>query len=391
MKVLYLSKTDIPSRTANSLHVMKMCQAFAQNRHEVCFGVLTEQRQDTVQDAEIFQHYAVRDCFAIQYIPVYPDKGKKIRFLLSHLFVIPYLLNILRKIRPDVVYGRDIFSCYVAACAGYPVIAESHFPLWHGKVASFAFTRLIKRKEFKRLVVISEALRKVYLKQFPELSPEQVVVAHDGADPAIATETAHPFSGSPERLQAGYIGHLYPGKGVEVVAAIAPRMPDVDFHIIGGLEEDIQKWKGVIKEKNVVFHGFIQQENLPDYLHGLDVCLLPNQYTVLAHGADPGKSTKNISRFTSPLKMFEYMAYGKAIVASDLPVLREVLHEEIALLVKPDDYSGWVTAISRLGDSTLRDKLGLEAQRLFLEKYSWQKRAAMVLQGAVEPAAACEK
>jgi len=358
---------------------MKMCQAFAQNQHDVCFGILTEKKQNQASDSDIFHHYAVRDCFKIRHIPVYPDNGKKLRFLFSHLFVIPYLLNTLRKIRPDIVYGRDIFSCYVAACAGYPVIAESHFPLWHGKVASVAFTRLIKRKEFKRLVVISEALRKVYLKQYPELSSEQITVAHDGADPAATTETSNLFSGSLEKLQVGYIGHLYPGKGVEVIAAIASRLKDVDFHIIGGLEEDIRKWKGKIMEKNVVFHGFIQQDKLPAYLHGLDVCLLPNQYKVLAHGADPARATKNISQFTSPLKMFEYMAYGKAIIASDLPVLREVLHEDVAILVKPDDYSGWIIAIDRFRDVGMRKKMGMEAQRLFLKKYTWQKRAGLVL------------
>lgn len=381
MKVLYFSKTDIPSRTANSLHVMKMCQAFAQNRHDVCFGVLTEKKENQTADSDILHYYAVRDCFKIKHILVFPDNGSRIRFLFSHLFIILPLLRVLKKIRPNIVYSRDIFSCYVAACAGYPVIAESHFPLWHGKVASFAFTRLIRRNEFIRLVVISEALRKVYLKQYPELSSEQITVAHDGANPAVTINSLNPFSGKTGTLHVGYIGHLYDGKGVEVIAAIAPQLKDVDFHIIGGLEEDIKKWKKRIKETNVIFYGFIQQENLPAYLDGLDVCLLPNQYKVMAHGADSSRLTKNISQFTSPLKMFEYMAYGKAIIASDLPVLREVLNEDIAILVKPDDYPGWVTAIDRLRDGRKRKEIGMAAQRVFLQKYTWQKRATLVLQG----------
>ncbi len=383
MKVLYFSKTDIPSRTANSLHVMKMCQAFAQNRHDVCFGVLAEKERKQTSDSDIFHYYAVRDCFKIRKISVFSDNGSKIRFLFSHLFVILPLLRVLKKIRPDIVYGRDIFSCYVAACAGYPVIAESHFPLWHGRVASFAFTRLIRRNEFIRLVVISDALRKEYLRQYPELSAEQITVAHDGADPAVTIDSLNPFSGRAGTLQVGYIGHLYDGKGVEVIAAIAPQLKDVDFHIIGGLEEDIRKWKKRIKETNVIFHGFIQQENLPVYLNALDVCLLPNQYKVLAHGADSSRKTKNISLFTSPLKMFEYMSYGKAIIASDLPVLREVLNEDIAILVNPDDYPGWITAIDRFRNGRRRKTMGMAAQRIFLEKYTWQKRAVQVLEGTV--------
>ncbi len=381
MKVLYFSKSSIPSRTANSLHVMKMCQAFARNGHEVWFCILTETLQKRYSVTDIFSYYAVRECFQLLSIPVFPDKGRKLRFLLSHLFIVPYIFNVLRKIKPDIVYGRDIFSCYVAACLGYPVVAESHFPLWHGKIASFAFERLHKHKNFKRLVVISEALKKEYLLHYSDLTTSQVVVAHDGADPVESNKLCKEEIGTSETLKVGYIGHLYEGKGLEVIAAIASRIPDIEFHIIGGLDDDIQKWKQRIDADNVTFHGFVQQGTLPGYLKALDICLLPNQYKVLAHGADRSSNIKNISLYTSPLKMFEYMAHGKAIVASDLPVLREVLNEDIAILVKPDDYPGWIASINLLRDEVLRNNLGRRAKNLFLKEYTWGRRAVSVLDG----------
>lgn len=384
MKILYFSKTLIPSRTANSLHVMKMCQAFAQNGHDVWFSVLSEKQQKRFSNTEIFRYYDVKNCFDLLRIPVFRDNGQKLRFLFSHLLIIPHILKVVRKIKPEIVYGRDMFSCYVSACAGYPVIAESHFPLWHGKIASFVFARLQKKKNFKRLVVISEALKKEYLLHYPDLNTEQVVVAHDGADPVENDRRHTQRLGSSKNLKVGYIGHLYEGKGVEVIAAIASEMPDIEFHIVGGLEDDIRKWKQRIDASNVTFHGFILQENLPGYLKALDVCLLPNQYKVFGHGADRSNNIKNISLFTSPLKMFEYMAYGKPIIASDLPVLREVLNEDIAKLVKPDDYSGWIAAINLLRDKVLREDMGAKAQELFLKEYTWKKRATSVLDGLDE-------
>ncbi len=380
MKLLYLAKTAIPARTANSLHVMKMCQAFANNGHDVWLNVLSEKQADSVASPDVFQFYNVDTCFRIVATRLFPDNGNKLRFLLSHFLVIPYLIRTLREVKPDLVYGRDIFSCYVAACFGYNVIAESHFPLWHGKVAAFAFKGLQKKATFKKLIVISEALRRVYLDYYSGLSPEHVLVAHDGSDPVDGDGVVEKkFCEASDRLQVGYVGHLYKGKGVEVIAAIAPQMHNVDFHIIGGLDEDIKNWKQRITTDNVTFHGFVQQGELPAYISGLDVCLLPNQYKVLAHGADPAKITKNISLFTSPLKMFEYMAYGKAIIASDLPVLREVLNGDIAILVKPDDYHGWIDAINSLQDENLRTTLGNTAREVFLKKYTWQKRAESVL------------
>lgn len=379
MKIVYLAKTSLPSRTANSLHVMKMCQAFAKNGHEVWLCVLNENSCNDYSDEEIFSYYAVDNVFHLLQVPVFPDQGSKFRFLLSHLCLIPGIVKKLREIQPDIVYGRDIFSCYIAACAGEMVVAESHFPLWSGTVASLAFNRLVKSTKFLGLVVISEALKKAYLQYYPNLAPRSVLVAHDGADAVENRKINNLDLGRQGYLQVGYIGHLYKGKGVEVIAEIAPRMPEIDFHIIGGLESDIELWKKRIKENNVVFHGFVQQQNLPDYLNALDVCLLPNQKKVFAYGADSNNKEKNISLFTSPLKMFEYMAYGKAIIASDLPVLKEVLTDDVAILVQPEDYSGWIAAINEFRDAGERNKKGTMAQQLFLREYTWTKRADSVL------------
>jgi len=81
------------------------------------------------------------------------------------------------------------------------------------------------------------------------------------------------------------------------------------------------------------------------------------------------------------LKIFEYMALGKAIVCSDLPVLREVLTDQRnALLVPPEDVTAWVAAIHRLqADESLRQRLGDAARNDFLAQYSWQMRAQKVI------------
>lgn len=378
MKIVYISKTNIPSKAANSIHIMKMCQAFANNGNEVWLCNLSEEGVEGGNKEDVFNFYAVKNCFNIVTIPILADKRNPVRFLFSHLLSVTDIWKTLKKIQPDLVYSRNIYSCFIASLAGFPVVAESHFPLWHGRIAAFSFRHLYKRKEFRRLIVITEELRKVYLEQYIDLEPTKIVVAHDAADPVKEYDERKAVLGDSNKLKVGYVGHLYKGKGVEVVAEIAPRMHDVEFHVIGGLEHDIQFWKDEITSENVIFHGFILQKFLSDYIRELDICLLPNQYEISAYGADSKKKTKNISQFTSPLKMFEYMAHAKPIIASDLPVLREVLDEETAFFVKPDCYQEWISAIDTLRDEKVRKKIGQKAKDLFTRKYTWKKRAENV-------------
>ena len=102
--------------------------------------------------------------------------------------------------------------------------------------------------------------------------------------------------GKGENLKVGYVGHLYSGKGMEIINSIANKFgDDVDFHIIGGTERDINFWKDKILNKNVYFYGHISHKNVINFINSLDLCLLPNQKIVRPHG---GKDNKIIFQDT---------------------------------------------------------------------------------------------
>ncbi len=373
MKILYISKSIIPSRSANSIHVMKMCQAFSDNGHEVVLLTpdLKKNYEKNVND--IYNFYGVKKNFSIKRI-YHPNFIGGALFYTLGIFI---YLFFNRKF--DLVYGRFLHGIYVASLIKNKVIYESHAPLDNNKNHRFlVFKNLIKNKNFIKMVVISEELKKIYLTK-EIISSSKIQVAHDGAEQVNNFESKIDLQGNKENLKVGYVGHLYKGKGMEVISAIADKLDeDVEIHIIGGLEKDINFWKNKIIEKNIFFYGFIPHNKVSSYINALDVCLLPNQKIVFAFGSDISSANLNISDFTSPLKLFEYMSHKKSIIASDLPVIREVLNETNSILVKHDDFEMWIKSIKKLKNLQFREEISVKALNDF-NQYTWRNRASLIL------------
>lgn len=366
MKIVYLSSSTIPSRTANSIHVMKMCQAFSKNGHEVTL-LAPDNHREYEPDVEcVYDYYGVDQCFEIIKLPWPNIKGRGYLYATFAMFKA-------KQLKPDLVFGRNTVGCALAAFAGLPVMFESHSPIAEsGRLSSWFFDKLSHSKNLKKFVVITHSLKEHYLSTHPHLA-DKIHVAPDGADPVPPDIEPVHLPNAGKRMQVGYVGHLYKGKGMEVVSELASRCSWADFHVVGGLESDIAYWKEhCSKIENIEFHGYVPSREAISYQKACDVLLLPNQVHVSAYGG--GQS--NIASWTSPLKMFEYMAAHKPIICSDIPVLHEVLtHEHNALLCPADDVSKWVKSLERLhNDTVFSQKLAEQAYREFIEFYTWQAR-----------------
>jgi glycosyltransferase involved in cell wall biosynthesis len=168
----------------------------------------------------------------------------------------------------------------------------------------------------------------------------------------------------------GYAGHLYPWKGVDVLLHAIARLPGVQGVIVGGLagEPDLERTRRHAHELGiggrVRLVGAVPPAQVAPLLAEMDVLVLPNTATHVS------------ANYTSPLKLFEYMAAGRPIVASALPALEEVLrHEGNALLVPPGDAVRMAEAIIRLlGDASLAARLA-GAAWCDVHDYRWERRA----------------
>ena len=382
MIIEYLSKSVIPSRSANSVHVMKMSQAFASLGHQVTLHGL--QGHDPVADD--FEHYGVSKGFALK---KHDERDlAATRWLGAVQRCLPFLrLGVIRQAilgraisrrsflqTPDLIYARHLFWLIGAAGAGRAFVFESHKPP-ETLIERWAQGWLFRRPGFKRLVVISSKLKALYQAAFPRLDADKILVAHDGAD-SPDLRTPPKIAALPGRLQAGYVGHLYPGRGIELVLNLAEKNGDIDFHVVGGTDADVTALKARSLPANLTVHGFVSPGEIGSFYASFDLFLAPYQTRVTVSGG--GGDT---SAFMSPLKIFEYMSWGKPLLASDLPVLREVLENgKTALLLPPDQPEAWSAALRRLvEDPQDAKRLGAAAQETFGKNYTWTRRARYIL------------
>ena len=373
MKILYLSNSIIPSLTANSIHVMKMCQAFTKNGHEVVLVAPEAKREYKCGVSDIFDYYGVSRCFRVKKLPFFHPRGNSYRYLFSTLIYCFFILLEILRVKPDVIYGRYLCGCYVAAKMRFRTIFEAHSPVWDSRLEKFIFERIVRCKNFDRLVVISKALKDMYLAT-GRLNSSKIQVAHDGADEIPNFEELRNWPGREGNLQVGYIGNLYAGRGIEIMLQLASLLKEVDFHVVGGTKKDLARFKESHDLPNVFFHGHVTPKEVYKYLNSCDVLLAGYQDKVSVWGGE-----SDTSKFMSPIKIFEYMSSKKAIIASDLPVLKEVLNEKTAILVSPNDIKLWKAAIHSLKNNTIRKELGDAAYKAFRANHTWNIRAGNVI------------
>ena len=223
----------------------------------------------------------------------------------------------------------------------------------------------------KKIVCISNALCKDVMNLLTNEQNVSYLVAHD-------CSKKNPYVNLPlnisRPLKIGYFGSTYKGKGANFFCSIAQNMEHLEFHLYGGPLINIEKRH--FTTKNLTLHGSIPNSEVYAKIVQMDILILPLRYKIEGIGGG------NIAKYTSPLKLFEYMAAGKPIIASSLPVLQEVLvNRKNCLIVNDFEVNNWVNAINELSeDLTLMGKIAKNAFEDWSIKYNWDLRAKYIIE-----------
>ncbi len=370
MKIAYIASAQIPSTRANSIQVMKVCQALKQNGEEPRLYVPGRKHQPW---ESLKRQYGLQSEFEIHWAPAW----RPLRYV---DFVLRALLSA-KRWQADLVYTRMLQVARMAAGLGFPVILELH-DLPSGRYGLAHMKKFLRASTRKQVVLITRSLLDLVEAQLGEAIPaDEMIIAPDGVDleryadlpdPAAARKALH----LPEKFTALYSGSFYQGRGMQMLFDLAVHFREMTFLWVGGKPCEINEWQQKIQAAqldNVILPGFVDNAELPTYQAAADLLLMPYSQTVA------GSSGGNIVHVTSPMKLFEYMACGRAILTSDLPVLHEVLNEENAVFCPPDDISAWVTAIRSLAsDSPRRERLAAQAL-VDVRQYSWRNRMEKII------------
>jgi glycosyltransferase involved in cell wall biosynthesis len=289
------------------------------------------------------------------------------------------------SLRPYIVYTWVPQSAVYALLHRLPVIIELH-DLPAGAIGPWWHRLFLWIPGCKRIMVITRALRDALEKQYGKrIQPENVIIAPNGIEPERFEDLPSPQEA---RRQLGLAdvptvvctGHLYAGRGVELFVELARTVRDAQFIWAGGNPEDVAAWKErAVHLRNLTFTGFIPNDRLPLYQAAADLLLMPYGRVI---GISSGGG--NSAAISSPLKMFEYLAAGRAIIASDLPVFREVLNERNAVFCAPEDVPAWAASVrALLDDPARRERMGAQAKVDSLH-YSWVERAGRALDGFLD-------
>lgn len=373
MKIALIAPSRIPARTANSIQTMKMAQAFTRVGHEV--GVFVPGSDPQISWDKLAGHYGLNTPFYIQWIPT------RMRTRGYGLALKAY--NAARRWGAALIYTRLPQAAGFSSIRGFPTIFEIH-DMPRGRIGPHLFRNFLNNPGAQRMVVITQALANDLAARLgAPHEPPFTLVLPDGIDLERFADLPEPQVarkelGLAEGFTAGYTGHLYRGRGAEMLLDVAMRSAESNFLLVGGEPADVERIQELSQSnglENVQLTGFIPNAELPKYQAACEVLLMPYQSEVAA------SSGGDISAYLSPMKMFEYLAAGRAIITSDLPVLQEVLNDEVALIVPGNDVDAWVEAIQVLkGSSPRRTALGQNA-RMLVQQYSWEERATQILQG----------
>jgi glycosyltransferase involved in cell wall biosynthesis len=370
MKITYLANVRMPTERAYGVQIMNMCRAFAAQGVEV--SLLYPYRTSRAIRQDIFEYYRIPKTFRARRLIVpdfyLPGILNRIAFHIKNLWSAIALASHAAAESAQLVYSRDELPLFILSFFRNNLAFEAHV---------YSPARAIYYRRFKksgiRIIVISNALKQKFI--VAGFKEEAIVVAHDAVD---LKHFDIPLSRDEARNQIGlpldthivmYSGHLFEKKGVNVLAEAARLVPGAVFVFVGGTDREVEGFrKKYADQENMQIVGHRPYADIPLYLHAADVLVLPNS----------GKEDVT-DRFTSPLKLFEYMASRRPIIASDLPVLREVLHDANAVLVPADQSSVLAEAISRLlSDSELRLRLADQAFK-DVAGHTWDGRAQLIL------------
>jgi len=376
--ILYITNARIPTEKAHGLQMLKTVEALRKAGARIRL-IVAKRRNSITEDPFVF--YGIEPSFPVSYLP--NTFGPLERIMPNIYFRLQRLSFGIAAFKTATfaperhILTRDItLAFFLSLFTGKTVAYEDHEPKRSWRFLYRFFLRRIRKK-----IVVARNLMDAY--RLWGVRDGSYLLAPNGVDLAGFAGPKLPRSawqefGVPDRYRhvALYVGHFYAWKGVYTLLDAARLLPDVGVVLIGGNTADRAKLNAYIGEKgvaNAFIRDFMRHRLVIRYMEIADVLVLPNT-----------ASEERSERYTTPLKLFEYMAAGVPIVASKVTSIEGYLDDSSAYFFTPDDSQSLAHALKEaLEDDGQRMKA--QAALVAVREWTWERRAAKILDFLSQP------
>jgi glycosyltransferase involved in cell wall biosynthesis len=390
-KLLYIANIRLPTEKAHGLQIMQNCEAFADAGTQVELWVARRSnRLEMKAIADVWAHYGVKRNFIVRRIPcidllpLVPGRNDLLARLIFQLQQSTFLLMVLLRALftgADVYYSRDTQAILALSfIKSRRTLAYEAHQLMKGRIGRWLQRQVVRRAG--TVITVTGRLRDDLVKLEPA-QQDKFLVARDGiraerfaAMPSQA-EARTLLGWPPNAFIVGYVGRLQTmamDKGVGTLIEGLCGLDGVTLALVGGPDDSAevfrQDWiKLGMDSSHFINAGQVAPDRVPIYLSALDVCAMPMPWT------------EHFAYYASPMKLFEYMASRRPILATILPSTAEVVTDgESALLVPPGDADALGQAVTCLRDDpALRERLTARAYEQVMAHHTWAARTAAIL------------
>jgi len=319
-KINYVHFSSIPSYLPSSLQVIKTCESLSKNNYDVTLiKPGTGNKKFSIK-----KYYGLKHKVDIKEFTSINSFPQGLKFYLYCFYCLFFIL----KIKNSITISRSYFICYLLLLFRQKVILEIHHDIiGEGRITKFIFkySNFLNNKNLLNIIAITKSVKNLFVDKY-KVKSKKITVLPSGSSININLKPNLNFN---KRMKIGYFGTISPSKGINTIIKLSKIDQDNDYYIYGGIKSEIDKLRKKNFNKNLYLNENVPYIDLPKIMIKMDILTIP--YTKIIKSAG---EVDDISKYTSPLKLFDYLAVGKMIISSDLKVLREVISSKNAIFIK---------------------------------------------------------
>jgi len=357
-KFYYIAEINLPTSSAYALHVLKMCDAFAELKYDV--ELIVYYKKKNLNFNIIKKKYNLKNNFRIKAL----FKNRK-NFNFFDRCKLAFYAN--KKIyNKNLVISRSVISSLFLSLNKKMNILEIHHDLQGLTSFIFRLKKNFLSKKYLKFILINKKLNKIL-----SISKSESIILDDAVD-------LRDFDKVKVKVLDGcvYTGSFTKGKGLEIIGKLAELNPNIKFNIYGDKKYLNIKNRSYIHKKNINLYDYQEYRKIPEILKQNKILLMPYQNKVFGRGTN-----LELVNYMSPMKMFDYLASGRIIIASDLKVYSHILKNNFnAFLVKTNDIKMWNKILRLIYFSPIKKYIKINKNaRKTIENYTWVKRAHKII------------